>query len=103
MDSKELINKIHGDIWYQIAYLTALSEQGHEVTKKDYNNLSNKIAEILTTQIGKANQVDADVIPKIAETSQLKKTMDSCMHKDKEYKQGYFVDDFYCKDCGKVF
>lgn len=54
------IDKIHGEIWHEISYATAILEHGGELTEKDYEDLSNKIAEIL-------GQVDLQVKPTLAE------------------------------------
>ena len=45
------INKIHGEIWYQVAYTIGLLEQGNKLSKEDIKDVSDKIYDILSSQL----------------------------------------------------
>lgn len=47
------IEQLHAEIYYQFAYTIALLEQGKKLSKKDISDISDKIYEIIVSQVEK--------------------------------------------------
>lgn len=87
---EERLNEIFNELQkeaYNIDYHTYDYKTTNQIIRKHFEKL--------------VGQIEPLVIPKIAEDKA--KKMKECKHLNKVYEQGWLVDDFYCKDCGKIF